>query len=187
MKILAISGSPRVGGNTETLLKTVLDILDSRGIETEFITLAGKKISTCTACGGCSKRPSCIQKDDFGEIFEKMIASDGFIIGTPVYFSTATGEMTAFLDRAGYVARSNGNLFAKKIGGAMVVARRAGQNFTLSQLLLWLAINGMVMPGSSYWNVAFGRGVGEVVEDEEGMRTARDFAENIAWLCEKLG
>jgi len=124
--------------------------------------------------------------DDFDPIFRSMIDADGFIVGSPVYFGSATAELTALLDRAGYVARKNGNLFARKIGGAVAVARRIGQNFTLAQLIMWFMINGMVVPGSSYWTIAFGKEKGDVVEDGEGMDTIRDFAENIAWLCEKL-
>jgi len=186
MKIAAISGSPRKGGNIDTLLKLVLEVLEDRGIETEFFSLAGKTIRTCTACMACTKEPRCILDDDFEPIFRAMVESDGFIVGSPVYFGSATGELTALLDRAGYVARKNGNLFARKVGGAVAVARRIGQNFTLAQLLMWFMINGMIVPGSSYWNIAFGKNPGDVKEDDEGMRTIRDFAENLAWLCERI-
>ena len=186
MKILAISGSPRKGGNTDTLCKIALEVIGNHGIETEFISLAGRNILTCTACMACAKEPRCILDDDFGPIFEAMVESDGFILGSPVYFGSATGEMTALLDRAGYVSRKNGNLFSRKVGGPIAVARRIGQNFTVAQLLMWYMINGMVVPGSSYWNIAFGKAKGDVVGDEEGVRTILDFGENIAWLCEKL-
>ncbi|MFC1537916.1 flavodoxin family protein [Candidatus Latescibacterota bacterium] len=186
MKILAISGSPRKGKNTDTLLNCALEVLENKGIETEFITLAGKKILSCNACMGCEKQHGCILDDDFNPIYRAMLDSDGFIIGSPVYFGSATAEITALLDRAGYVARKNGNPFSRKIGGPIVVARRAGQNFTFAQLLLWFMINGMIVPGSSYWNIAFGSHSTDVVEDVEGIRTVTAFAENIAWLLEKI-
>ena len=186
MKILAISGSPRVNGNTDQLLHVALDVLESRGIDTEFISLAGKSILPCTACVACRNEPRCIIEDDFDPIFRAMLESDGFIVGSPVYFGSATPETMALLDRAGYVARHNGNLFSRKVGGPVAVARRIGQNFTIAQLLMWYMINGMIVPGSSYWNIAFGRGKGEVMQDEEGVRTIRTFAENLAWLLEKI-
>jgi len=186
MKVLAISGSPRKGGNTDVLLKVALDVIGERGIKTEFISLAGKPLLTCTACGACRKEPRCILEDDFDPVFRKMLESDGIIIGSPVYFGSATAEIMALLDRAGYVARHNGNLFSRKVGGPIAVARRIGQNFTIAQLLMWYMINGMIVPGSSYWNIAFGRGKGEALHDEEGVRTIITFAENIAWLLEKL-
>lgn len=186
MKVLAISGSPRKGGNTDTILGVAIDVLENKGIETEFISLAGKNILPCTACMACTKEPQCVLKDDFDPIFRAMLDSDGLIIGSPVYFGSATAGINALLDRAGYVAKKNGNLFSRKVGGPIVVARRIGQNFTLAQLLMWYMINGMIVPGSSYWNIAFGRNKGEVMQDEEGLRTIRTFAENIAWLLEKI-
>ncbi len=186
MKIIAISGSPRKNGNTDTLLKVALEVLETKGIKTGFITLAGKKILACNACMACVKEPRCVLKDDFDPVFQEMIESDGFIIGTPVYFGSATAEITALLDRAGYVARKNGNLFNRKVGGPVAVARRVGQNFTLAQLLMWFMINGMIVPGSTYWNIAFGSHSFDVMEDKEGVETIINFAENIAWLLEKI-
>ncbi len=68
-----------------------------------------------------------------------------------------------------------------------MVARRAGQNFTFALLLFWYMINDMVVPGSSYWNVAFGRQAGEVADDREGLATIDRFGDNLAWLAGKLG
>jgi len=185
--VLAISGSPRRGGNTDTLLDATLEVIASHGIATELVSLAGTTIKTCNACMGCVGTDRCVLEDDFDPLYRKMVDADGIIVGSPVYFGSATGEMTAFLDRAGYVAYKNGNLFARKVGGPVVVARRIGQNFTLAQLLMWYMINGFVVPGSSYWTIAFGQQKGDVVADEEGMATIRTFGENIAWLIEKLG
>ena len=67
-----------------------------------------------------------------------------------------------------------------------MVARRAGQNFTFAQMTLWYQILGMVVPGSTYWNVAFGREKGEVSGDEEGMKTAWNFGKNVAMVTKKL-
>ena len=186
MKVLAISGSPRKKGNTMTLLERALGILESKGFETELISLADKKIEPCNACMACNGKPECAIKDDFDFIYRKMLEADGLIIGSPVYFGSATPETMALLDRAGYVARKNGNLFSRKVGGPVVVARRAGQNFTFAQLLMWFMINGLVVPGSSYWNISFGSHSCDVEKDEEGIKTLDNFAINIAWLLEKL-
>jgi len=186
MKILAISGSPRKGGNTDTLLRVALDVLEKKGIETEFITLSGKTILSCNACMACSSEPRCILEDDFDTIFRAMLESDGFIIGSPVYFGSATAEINALLDRAGYVSRKNGNLFYRKVGGPVVVARRMGQDFTFAQLLMWYMINGMIVPGSTYWNIAFGSHSVDVMNDTEGIKTVEAFAENLAWILTKI-
>ena len=186
IKMLAISGSPRTGGNTDQLLKIALNVLETNGIETEFVTLAGKTILPCTACMGCRKEPRCTLEDDFDPVYRAMLSADGFIVGSPVYFGSATPQMLALLDRAGYVARQHGNSFNRKIGGPVAIARRAGQNFTYAQLLMWFMINGMIVPGSTYWNIAFGRGKSEVLEDEEGIATIKTFAENCAWLLRAI-
>jgi multimeric flavodoxin WrbA len=94
--------------------------------------------------------------------------------------------MVALLDRAGYVSRANGSLFSRKIGGPVAIARRAGHNFTFAQLLMWFMINDMVVPGSSYWNVALAREAGEVANDSEALATIERFADNLAWLAGRL-
>jgi len=190
MRALAISGSPRAEGNTELMLGKVLGVLRREGIEAELVSVSDKFVKPCVACGACAKnkdRACAIKDDDFHELLERMLAADIIVVGSPVYFGSATPQLMALLDRAGYVSRQNGNLFSRKIGGAIVVARRAGQNFTLAQLLYWFLINDMIVPGSSYWNIAFGAAKGQAEQDAEGVQTVTRFAENVAWLAKKVG
>ena len=188
MKALAICGSPRLGGNTEQLLRRCLGRLETNGIQGELIALAGKSIQGCTACLSCRglTETRCGVDDDFNPVLDRILAADIVVVGSPVHFGSATPVLSAVLDRAGYVARGKGNPLSRKLGGPIVVARRAGQNFTYAQLLLWYMINDMIVPGSSYWNVAFGREVGEVQNDDEGLRTIDRFADNLAFLAERL-
>lgn len=190
MKAIAICGSPRKGGNTEILLTRCLGVLGQHGIETELIPLRDKSLRGCTACGWCreAKDGTCrIKDDDMHPIFEKMKEARIIVVGSPVYFGSAVPELMMLLDRAGYVCRTGEqNPFSRKIGGPIVVARRAGHNFTYAQLLYWYMLNDMVVPGSIYWNIAFGRAPGEVENDEEGLRTVDRFAENLAWLAKNL-
>jgi multimeric flavodoxin WrbA len=189
MKAVAICGSPRKEGNTETLLNKCLEKLSAAGIDSKLLSLRGKTITPCIACGVCRKKQDktcAIKNDDFHPIFEEMLDADIIITGSPVYFGSATPETMALLDRAGYVSRSNDHLFTRKIGGPVVVARRAGQNFTYAQLMLWYTINDMIVVGSTYWNVAFGLQPGDSANDEEGVNTVERFAENLIWLSEKI-
>jgi len=186
MKVVAVVGSPRVNGNTERLAQQALDAIAAEGIETEVIRLAGLDIAPCNACMACRNKPECSIQDDFQSVYPRMLEADGIILASPVYFGSATANIKALMDRAGYVARNNGEPFTRKVGGPMVVARRAGHNFTYAQLMYWFMILGFVVPGSSYWNIAFGRQVGEVVNDSEGMQTATNFGRNIAWLLKTL-
>ena len=186
LKVIGIVGSPRKGGNTERLIVEALTTVAGEGFETELIRLADLEIKPCDACESCRKLGRCKQKDDFEPIYEKMLAADGIIVGSPVYFSAPTPNVLALLQRAGYVAGATGRPFERKVGGPITVARRAGQNFALAQLLFFFLHQGFIVPGSTYWNIAFGREPGEVESDAEGLRTIRNFAANVAWTLRKL-
>lgn len=186
MKVIGISGSPREDGNTAMAIRLALDEIERAGIETEFISLAGLEVKPCTACMGCKGKPGCTIKDDFGPLFGKILEAKGVIVGSPVYFGSATPETMALLDRAGYVSRNNGNLLRRKVGGPIVVARRAGQNFTYAQLALWYTINEMIVVGSIYWNIGFGRNKGEIMDDGEGVETMQRFGQNVAWVLKEI-
>lgn len=188
MNVLGISGSPRRGGNTDTLIRVALETLATEGFETEFLSLADRPVKPCVACGGCFKNEEirCVQEDPaFEGMIERFMAADGILVGSPVYFGSATPQTMALLDRVGYVNRRHGFL-RHKVGAAIAVARRAGQNFTFAQLNFFFLISEMFVPGSTYWNVAFGRAPGEVASDEEGMQTVRTLASNMALLLKGL-
>jgi multimeric flavodoxin WrbA len=187
MKVIAICGSPRPKGNTYHLLQEAIRVLNQQGIDTEYVSLHDKDIGPCVACEKCSEEKNrCAQEDEFNALYEVMAQADGLIVGSPVYFGSATPNLMALLDRAGYVARKGENVFARKVGSPIVVARRAGVTFTYAQLMYFFMIMGMVMPGSTYWPIAYGRERGEVLKDEEGMKTIAVLAENIAWLLKKV-
>ena len=189
MKALLICGSPRKGGNTQTILETAEETLVSEGIDTELVLLSGKTVKPCTACMTCkqTRDMTCVMKDDdFHGIFAALLEADALVVGSPVYFGCATSQITSFLHRAGYLARINDNALSGKIGAPVVVARRAGQNFTYAQLAFFYTINEMTIVGSSYWNVLFGRKPREVLDDEEGVEAVRRCMKNIA-SCLKGG
>jgi multimeric flavodoxin WrbA len=189
MKVLGISGSPRCGGNTEILMRTALAVLEDEGVQTEYVSLSDRPIKPCMGCRGCfaADRPRCVQEDPaFAGMVEKFEAAQGILIGSPVYFGSATPQTMALLDRIGYISRRHPQLLRRKVGAAIVVARRAGQNFTFAQINYFFLISEMIVPGSTYWNVAFGREKGEVENDSEGMDTVRTLAKNVAWLMKRL-
>jgi len=186
MKVIGIVGSPRKGGNTERLIFEALEVLSGEGFEVETIRLGELEIKPCRACQSCRKLKRCAIEDDFQGVYEKMVAADGIIIGSPVYFGSPTPNVLALMHRAGYVSFSTGRPFERKVGGPIAVARRAGQNFTLAQMLFFFLHQGFIVPGSTYWNIAFGLEPGSVEKDEEGMRTIRNFANNMAWTLKRV-
>lgn len=189
MKVLAFNGSPRKGGNTEILLKEVLSVIESQGIETELIQVGGQNIKGCKACGACRrlKNKKCAFDDDiFNECFEKIIEADAIILGSPTYFAAMTPEMKALIDRIGYVANANDRMLNRKVGAAVVVNRRGGATSVFESMNFMFLMSGMIVPGSTYWNFAVGREKGDVLQDEEGLRNMKDLGQNIAWLLEKI-
>jgi len=189
MKVIAFNGSARKDGNTAILLKRVLQVLEAEGIETELIQLAGEQIRGCNACRTCydTKNKRCvIEGDNVNAYIQKMVEADGIILGSPVYFSMMTPELKALIDRAGYVARANGDMLQRKIGAAVVAVRRAGALPTFDAINHFFLISQMIVPGSSYWNVGLGRHKGDVASDEEAMATMDDLGKNMAWLLKKI-
>jgi len=185
MKVVAVNGSPRKGGNTGTLLKRVCDRLETHGIETEIIQIGGELLSGCTACGACfkTKNNRCIiYNDPMNEWMEKIFEADGLLLGSPTYFSDVSMEMKALIDRLGYVAIANDQALANKVGAAVTAVRRAGGQHTLDTMNHLFSILQMPIATSSYWNIGYGAAKGESEQDTEGMQTMDNLAENMAWL-----
>ena len=115
-----------------------------------------------------------------------MLEADVIILGSPTYFSNVTTEMKALIDRAGLVGKANGDCFKRKLGAAVVAARRGGQVPTFDAINHFFLIGQMVVVGSSYWNHGIGRNIGEVEDDAEGVTTMENLGKNIAWLLKKI-
>ncbi len=189
MKVVAFNGSARKDGNTAILIKHVFQELEKEGIETEMIQLASKKINGCIACYKCfeNKDKHCSVKDDIvNECIDKMLDADGIILGSPTYVADITSEMKALIDRAGLVARANGDMFKRKVGAAVVAVRRAGSIHAFDSINHFFLIGQWIVPGSSYWNIGIGRNKGEVEKDEEGLNTMKVLGQNMAWLLKKI-
>ncbi len=189
MKVTGINGSARKGGNTGILINYVLEELRKEGIETEYIELAGEKLSGCIACSKCfeNRNRRCAIKDDVvNECIEKMVESDGIILGSPTYFSDLTAEMKALIDRAGMTAKANGDMFRRKAGAAVVAVRRAGAIHVFDSINHFFLISQMVVSGSDYWNIGIGLNKGDVEHDKEGIQTMSTLGRNMAWLLKKL-
>ena len=189
MKVVAINGSARKDGNTAVLINQALRALQAEGIETEMIQLSGQSIRGCMACGKCfeNKDKKCVvASDSLNEYLAKMLEADGIILGSPTYFADLSTELKAVIDRAGFVARANGNLFKHKVGAAVVAVRRAGAIHVFDSINHFFLISEMIVPGSSYWNIGFGLKKGDANGDEEGLETMHQLGKNTAWLLKKI-
>jgi len=189
MKVIAINGSPRKGGNTEFMLRKALEPIEEAGIETELIQIGGKPVRGCLGCYQCRKHKNkrCSNNTDIvNECIEKMIEADGMILGSPTYFADITSEMKALVDRAGFVAKANDNLFSRKVGAAVVVNRRGGAMSAFDSINHLFLISRMIVPGSTYWNFGVGLQPGDVANDEEALANMKDLGGTFAWLLQSL-
>ncbi|OPY19693.1 MAG: Iron-sulfur flavoprotein [Methanobacterium sp. PtaU1.Bin097] len=186
MKVILLCGSPRPSGNTYQVLEECAGVIEDQGLEVEIIPFVGKKIESCIACGKCGDLGECSINDDLNPMIAQIKGAEGLIVGSPVYFGTARGDVMSALQRIGMVSMRNDNFLSWKVGGPIAVARRGGQTSTLQEMLMFFFINDMIVPGSTYWNMVFGHAPGEVQNDEEGMETIRRFGYNVATLIKKI-
>lgn len=183
MKVLLVNGSPHKNGNTARALEEVASALETHHIETEIVSLGTGAIRDCVACGKCAELDSACTFDDdiVNELIKKAADADGFVFGTPVYYAHPTGRILCALDRAFY---AGGSAFSHKPAAAIAIARRGGITASFDVLNKYFTINQMPVVSSTYWNGVHGRVAGEAEKDEEGLRTMRNIAHNMAWLLE---
>ncbi len=186
MKVVAFNGSPRKNGNTTQAIEIVFKELKKEGIETELIQLADKEIKECNACFDCDGKNECVLNDDLNDLYAKMLAADGIILGSPTYFANVSSKMKALIDRAGIIAKGNNDALKRKVGAAVVAVRRQGACAVFSNLNFFFLINQMIVPGSSYWNLGIGLEPGDIQEDSEGIETFENLGKNMAWLLKKI-
>jgi len=189
MHVVAFNGSARKNGNTALMIGYLFEELEKEGISTEMVQLAGEHPHGCIACYQCFKRKDgrCIVDHDcINTCIEKMQAADAIVLASPTYFADISTETKALIDRAGMTARANGDMFKRKLGAAIVTQRRAGAIHAFDSINHFFTIGQMIIVGSSYWNIGFGREKGEVAEDKEGIATMHELGKNMAWLLHKI-
>ena len=183
MKVLLLNGSPREKGCTYTALAEIAKTLEADGVEAEILWLGKDATVGCTACGACRKLGKCVHDDVVNVAAEKLRAADGLIVGSPVHYAAASGQITCTLDRLFYSASKD---FRLKPAAAIASARRAGTTATLDQLNKYFTINQMPIVSSCYWNMVHGNTPEEVLQDEEGLCVMRTLAHNMAWLLKVI-
>jgi multimeric flavodoxin WrbA len=170
MKILGISCSPRVEGNTAALLNQALAGAKESGAEIELFTVAGKTIGPCTACGGCRETGVCIQKDDMQPLYDKLLESQGIIFGTPIYLYGMAAQCKTIIDRSRALSKPGRDL-SNKVGGIVVVGGSFGNIDAVKDLYFYFATRKML---SANYISAYGIGPGDVKNLEKCMKATKD-------------
>ena len=125
MKVLLINGSPHEKGCTYTALEEVASALQANGVETEIFWIGNKPIGGCIGCGACFReKKGCVfgAEDGVNECTAKIKEADGVVVGSPVHFASAGGNICAFLDRVFYQVRLRGQ--ARRICGQLPPRRK---------------------------------------------------------------
>ncbi len=180
MKVLLLNGSPDPAGCTYTALSVIAESLRAEGVSAEIFQIGSEPIVGCCGCGACRGGVGCVHTDDTVNAFTaKAREADGFVFGSPVHYASASGAITAFLDRCFYSASA---AFAYKPGACIASCRRAGSTATLDQLQKYLTISNMPLVSSCYWNMVHGNTPDEVRQDLEGMQIMENLGKNMAWI-----
>lgn len=186
MKVIGINGSARKDGNTALILRMVFAELTQEGIETELIQLADREIAPCRGCFGCRGKNRCVfENDDFSLVWEKMTPADGILLGSPVYSADVSAKMKALLERAGVVAAVNPGLLKHKVCASVAAVRRGGGLTAVDTMNHFFLNKEMLVVGSTYWNMVYGRETGDVLGDAEGVANMKNLGRNMAWLLKK--
>ncbi len=183
LKVLMLNGSPRPQGNTSIALREMERIFQAEGVETELVQVGSRDIRNCVACGSCAKLGRCVFDDIVNELAPKFEASDGLVVGSPVYFASANATLVALLTRLFYSTPFTKSM---KVGASVVAARRGGLSATFDELNKFFTISGMPVASSQYWNSVHGRLPGEAAQDAEGLQTMRALARNMTFLMKSL-
>lgn len=99
MQVVGINSSPRKKSNTDLLLTAVLKGASDGGCKTVHLNLYDYEIEYCKACDSCYVTGACVLMDEFPDIYEVMLESDGIVIGSPNYINNVTAKMKTLLDR----------------------------------------------------------------------------------------
>ena len=166
MYILGLSMSPRKSGNTAILVAEALGGAESQGAATELYSLAGKEIKPCDGCYGCVETGNCHIKDDMQAVYQKLVAADGIIYGTPIYYYAMAAQAKALIDRTYSIGRPVRKM-ANKVGGVISVAGRLGIIDALKDFYFYFAINHML---AADYVIAYAQEKGGVREDEYSTR-----------------
>lgn len=185
MKILAVTGSPRNGGNTETLVKEIITAAVNNGAEVNYYDLSKLNISDCKACMHCKSNDGCAVKDDMLPLLDEILACDAVIIGSPVYMWQMSAQTKLFVDRL--YALLNPDFSVKfKAGLPLVLVYTQGnpdintfsQYFDITakmfEFLKFKVINTLVSGGC--------RSKKDVTNDQSALTKAKEIGEHLARL-----
>ena len=185
MKVLIVNGSPHLSGCTDRALREVEETLKANGVDTERVNVGTKDVRGCIGCNFCREHGRCVFNDIVNETAPKFADADGIVVGTPVYYAGANGQLLAFLDRLFYSTATTVEK-TMKVGAAVVSSRRAGSTSAFDEINKYFTISAMPVVSSTYWNEVHGFTAEDVEADLEGLQTMRNLARNMSFLIKAI-
>jgi multimeric flavodoxin WrbA len=189
MKVLAINGSPRRGGNTQTMIDEAAKALRKAGIEVESVSIRDLDVRPCTGCEKCFDGSwHCPIKDGGIKLMKRMASADGIILASPVYCGGVTAQMKAIMDRS-VIAYQNKD-FKDKVGGAICVGggSHGGQELAVLQIVSMFAMQDIIvagpdggMPGA----MGTANDKGDARKDKDSVQSARELGKRMAELLKR--
>ncbi|MDD3416681.1 MAG: flavodoxin family protein [Clostridia bacterium] len=182
MKVILVNGSPHKNGCTNRALEEIQMQLVKEGVDSEIFWI-GTSVQGCIGCFRCGQTGKCVFDDKVGEFLNLAKSADAFVFGSAVYYGSATGSITSFMDRVFF---SGTGYMEDKPVASVVSCRRGGASEAFAQLNMYYMMNNMPVVSSQYWNQVHGFTPEDVEQDAEGLQTMRTLAINMAWLLKGI-
>lgn len=189
VKILGVSGSPRKAATEYVVQEALKAISEIPGVETEMITLRGKKIAPCNQCDYCRRNKTwCCIKDDMYDLVTKFVEADAYIVASPVYVYTTTPQLQAFFSRMRALFHVFPGKLRNKFGVAIAVGgtRNGGQEMTVNTIINLLMARGINIVSNEVGGYAGGKVWSKdnkaegAAEDVVGMETVIKLSKKLA-------
>lgn len=180
MEVLMVNGSSHPAGATYRALALVEKELHAAGIGTRWFQLGNAPVRGCLSCEHCAKTHRCVFQDDIcNELIEGLLACDGVVVGSPVFFAGPNSALTALMDRAFYATCRYGHLLAGKPAAAVVSMKRIGATSALDGLNRYFLYAEMPVISTPNWAAQF-RDHSTMEEDALGQKRLRQLGQNMA-------
>lgn len=181
MKILGLSFSPHIQGNTETLLSKALGGAQQAGAETELYRVYGRDIKPCDGCRACWNTSNCHIKDDMKILYEKLLEANGIIFGTPIYFYGMSALAKLVIDRTSALGRPERSL-TNKVGGVVVVCGSLGLENALKDIYFYFVTRQMI---PANFVAAYAGSKNELLKMEKCLEAANELGHQIVQIAAK--
>ncbi len=190
VRVLLINGSPRKYGGTFKLLRVALEGVRDAGGEGEIIHLVDYDIGPCRGCVSdniLSCRYPCVVRDDFNRLGEKMLESDAYVFGTPIYWYGVSGLMKNLIDRMtsfeNMIFHTGRSLVEGKNAGFIAVGSDSGSIMAIAYMMVVMNSMGINIPP---WALAYHHTPGDPLDDEQAVRDSYNIGYNLVEAARRI-